>query len=421
MLPLTVLILCLLSFVNYRIGARAAFYPPVVFCSIWAADLGILWMARDIFYPLSPETLSIFAGGCVAFSVGSLLALIYPFKGRKEEILSKASNRALTCLLILIVGCIPFFASWIANLASTYGNAATFLMGVRRAILDDTVPLSTTDLLFMNIATLALMVAMISLYEKQQGKRRFVIAIIAALVLNLLTATRAATVSLIFSLICVDWIRSRHIRWKFVVMMLLVFIAAFSVIAIELQKGDARADASISENIVPIVHSFVEYTCGGLIAFDRVVRNPSIIAHNWQVNRPFLQTLNKFGTQFEIPALHAEYVDVGYNSFPQNVYTAYFAYLDLGFIGMMGVICLIGLVATLFYKAAICGSHISALMYSVLFAGIVLSIFNEGLLFNLNFLVKLYAILWLFYRAPVVFSTSKSLSDGRVTRTCAST
>ena len=89
----------------------------------------------------------------------------------------------------------------------------------------------------------------------------------------------------------------------------LVIIAGAMAIAIE--KGEARADAPLAENLVPVFQGFVLYAAGGLVAFDRVVREPNVIPHNWQITTPLLLLANKLGAHFDIPVVHAEFVDVG--------------------------------------------------------------------------------------------------------------
>jgi oligosaccharide repeat unit polymerase len=301
----------------------------------------------------------------------------------------------------MIVVAVPFCYRWITSFSSGYGS--NLLLAARVALLEDTNKEDTGSIIFNNFASLSIMVAMIAFYESDHGKKRSFIAIASALALNLLTGGRAGIVSLIFALVCLDWIKNRRIHWKHLAVMFLIFVISFSVIAIYLGKAGARGDAPLSENIVPVAQGFVLYAAGGLIAFDRVIREPNIIPHNWQINRFFLQTMNKLGARFEVPSLHAQFVSIG-PAFPLNVYTFYFAYLDWGYVGMMGILATLGLTITLSYRKAIDGSLIASLVYSTLFGGLITSIFNEGLLFNLNFLLKLYALYWLLYVGPIVWT-----------------
>src|SRR5258708_24444374 len=103
MLPVTILTIGLLAFANYRIGGKAAFYPPVAFCGVWCAALGLCWVAGGFFYPVSAETLAIFLCGCVAFSIGSWLAFLHPAKPPAPAgWISQTSNRVSTILVVLL-------------------------------------------------------------------------------------------------------------------------------------------------------------------------------------------------------------------------------------------------------------------------------------------------------------------------------
>ena len=70
-LAIFVVELILFAALSYRIGGKALFYPPVVFCGIWAFDLSLLWACGDYFYPLITETLAIFVIGAAMFVLGS--------------------------------------------------------------------------------------------------------------------------------------------------------------------------------------------------------------------------------------------------------------------------------------------------------------------------------------------------------------
>jgi oligosaccharide repeat unit polymerase len=403
MFLLTILILSLLAVVNYRIGSKKLFYPPVVFCSIWAADLILIWLAGDFFYPLSPATLFIFSCGGLTFSLGSWLTFFWP-QGESTEIhhLPKSSNQIISILVLLIVAAIPFGYHWMTSFASGYD--VNFLMAARFALLDVENEVDTGSVLFNNLATLSIIVAMIAFCEDAQGKKRSFIAFVFALAMNLMTGGRAGTTALILSLLCIDWLKTHRLRWKPLMVLVLIFVITFGTISIYVQKGAARADASLLENIVPVVQGFVLYAAGGPICFDRVIRDPNIIPHNWRIDRFFLQTVNKLGGRFEVPSQHVQFVSVGPNSSSQNIYTFYFAYLDFGYIGMMGVVFCLGFLISLCYRKALSGSQIWVLVYSTLFAGLMVSIFGEGLFNNGNFLFKLYALSWLIYRFPIAWT-----------------
>jgi len=399
MLPITILIIVLLVFINYYLSGRSAMYPPVVFCSVWTVDLLLLWGCGSYFHAVSVPTLFIITCGCAVFSIGSLAVFLFPPRRPKRQFFSDRSNHNLSLLVFLIALGVPFFLRWVLAIASK-SDAATLLMAVRIATVRGAEDLPAGYSLFMNMVSVAMIVAMISFCEK--GKLRTVVALCLAILLSLLTGAKVGVFLLLGSVMAIDsMVNRRRIRWKVIAVVFLALIVVFGFVSMEVHTGRASPGASLVDNLVSVSHLLAAYTVGGIVAFDRVVRDPSVVPHNWSISRVFLLTLNKLGAHFQVPSLNANYVDVGYNAYPENVYTFYFAYLDYGFAGMMFIVLALGYIIAHFYTLARSGSKISLLIYSSLFTGLALSAFSEYFFLNLNFLAKLYCISWLFYRLPV--------------------
>jgi oligosaccharide repeat unit polymerase len=403
MVPVTVLAIALLAFANYRIGGKAAFYPPVIFCFVWIAALMLCWISGDFFYPLSAETLAIYLCGCVAFSIGSWLVLLLPRRtAMQPDEISKTSNHILTVLVALVVIAAPFCYRWLMDFASGPGEGG-YLRAVYTILSQDANQRDSRVSLVLNIVSFSNVVALCAFFERDRGKKRAVIAVVAAFVLNVMTGGRTGFTTLILALVCIDWLKTRRMRWKMIVAAFIVFLVASSAVAIYVQKGDARADASLVENAKPVAELFVYYGAGALVAFDQFVRDPNVVPVNWSIDRFFLQTLNKFGAHFDVPEVNAAFVTIGPTTPPQNIYTLYFAYWDLGKPGMIVLVVAIGFVITWFYQRAIAGEATASMLYSVLFAGVFLSTLFEPFFLNLNALSKLYVICWLLYVLPSRF------------------
>src|SRR2546423_13795814 len=171
MFLLVVVILVVLAFANYRIGQKAVFYPPLVFCVVWALDLILVWMAGDFFYSISTETLFLILCGGLAFSVGSWSTFFCPGKKRDNyKDLAQSSSRIVSMLVALIVLAVPFCYRWIVGFTSRYdGN---LFLAARRAFLDQGNEIDLGSILFSNIIVLAMAVAMIAFFEKDHGKKR---------------------------------------------------------------------------------------------------------------------------------------------------------------------------------------------------------------------------------------------------------
>jgi len=398
MLLSTIVGLLLLLYINYRIGGRVPVYPPVAFCAVWAAALFLLWAAGNYFLPLSDQTLAIFTCGCIVFSVGSFVVLVFAHKPLRNESFPCSSSRILNLLLVFCVLALPFYVRWIVGLGSD-SSAVTLLQAVRDATVDlwGTPPGYT---LFMNLATLARILALFAYFEGGPIRKAFAVSL--SVVFDLLMGTRSPVITLLLSLVFLEWLRRRRLPWKVLLSLVLLFIVAFSFIAIEVGKGDARPNAPLTENVTAIGRGFIEYAAGGLVAFDQVVRRPNIIPHNTQIDRFFVETLNKLGAHFKLQDDYDTWINIGPSLF--NVYTLYLSYIDFGYVGMMAMLFLLGIVITRFYQGAISGSRIAAFIYSTLFAGLFLSIFSEAFFMAINFLVKLCVVYWLIYRFPAVWA-----------------
>jgi oligosaccharide repeat unit polymerase len=397
MLLLAIVILVSMALVNYRLEQKLL-YPPVVFCSVWAADLLLVWLVGDLFFPLSDKSLVIFCCGGLSLSLGSCLALLSTERDATTNISAKASNAFLNALVLVVACSGPFVIYSIVELASNL-RTASILLAARMATVDAYASGEAPTLLF-GLLTLSIIVAMISSLERGRGGKRSFLAIVLALGFNILTGSRAALFGLILSLIAIGWFRNQRIRWKPLILMVLTLTVSFAAIAIYVQNGEVRADASLSENLSPVAELLALYAAGGIVGFDQVVRQPNIIPHNWQITKFFFETANKFGGRFDVPDLHAGYVSVGPH-LSGNVYTMYFAYLGMGYVGMMLTVFFIGFIVGLFYRKALQGSKTAILIYSFLFGALLLSPFNENFFMGLNYSTKIFAVCWVVYGLPI--------------------
>src|ERR1041385_4155653 len=220
MLVLTILALCLLTAINYKFAGKALFYPAVVFSAVWTLDLALLAVSGDLFYPVLPETLVIFLCGVLAFSVGCWLAIFpaTPPAVRPAEF-QASSNRMITVLLSVVIVIAPFYYRWLSNLVAD-GDNSPFLLLVRAAT-QEMMGKSAAFTFFGTISELSRMVAMMAFGERKNPPRRSILAITVALVMCGITGQKSGPLMLIISLICIDWIRTRRLRWKLLVVMAL--------------------------------------------------------------------------------------------------------------------------------------------------------------------------------------------------------
>jgi oligosaccharide repeat unit polymerase len=396
MLLLAILTLLTMSALNYCLAKRA-FYPPVIFCLVWTFDLILVLLTGDFFYPLSEKTLAIITLGCAAFSIGSAVTLLAPLKEEQVSYIPAISNRILNWLLAGAVIGLPLFFHWIKEL--TAGAETTNVWAIRTAIVALGNGGDMESSFYENIATFSM--AAVTIVCLENGRKRKIFALLVGVLMTLLSGSRYAIATLMLSAFFLDWLRQRRIRWRLIISGMTSFLMLFGVMAVFLGHGDTRSEGSLVENTMPVLKLIGSYTSGGTIAFDRVVRDPGIVPHTWQVDRALLLVLNKFGAHFDVPVINAEYVTIGKDGMLQNVYTMYFAYYDWGVAGMMVLTGFIGFYTTWLFRRAIAGHRIAAVLCAYFIAECILGIFNENFFLGLNYIVKLTALSWIVYSLPV--------------------
>jgi len=396
MLPIAILTLLTMAALNYCL-ARRLFYPPVIFCLVWAFDLTLILLTGDFFYPLSDKTLAIITFGSAAFSFGSAIAFFMPTRQTQIPYVPTASNKVLNWLLAAAVLGLPVFYHWIADI--TAGSGATNVLAIRTAIVALGNGGDIESSFYENVSTFAMAVVTIACLES--GRMRKILAVLVGILMTLLSGGRYAIAMLMLSAFFLDWLRSGKVRWRLIVPAVFFFTIIFGVMAVYLGHGDTSQESSLAENAGSALKLVALYASGPLVAFDRVVRDPGIIPHSWQIDRAVLLVLNKFGFHFNVPTIFAEYVAVGQGGNLQNAYTLYFAYYDWGLSGMMLLAAIVGFCTTWLFRRALAGHRIAAVLCAYFIAECVLGIFNENFFLGLNYIVKLAALSWVVYSLPV--------------------
>lgn len=419
MLLLTAAVLFLLAGLNYRLGGKSLFHPAVIFCLVWACGVFLIWIMGDFFYSMSPETLLIFMGGALAFSVGSAVVNLYPRMGHTRQ-LPSANNRIINVSIVLIICGTPLAVRWMLQQIAQHPHS-TFLGGAYLTMLDEKVQATLGYTLFGNLVIFSNMIALAAFCEREHHKKRWWLALFFALGLNLLTGGRSGIVTLIFALPFLDWLKTRRIRWKLLISLVLLLFILVSTVAIYLGKAEARADASLRENAVPVMHGLALYGVGASVAFDKVVRDPALRPHNLGIAVFFIRTLNKLGAGIELRDPATGFVDIGPNNLIINVYSIYYSYFELGYPAMIGLMILLGLVMTIYYKRALAGNPVSAIMYGAFVASLILSLYAEYFLGYLNYLLKLYVVVWIVYRFPRIWAAFSGFLKRTVERQLAGT
>ena len=409
MLLLTILVLCLLTAINYQFGGRAVLHPAVVFSAVWAIALSLLAASGDMFYPMLPETLAIFLFGAFAFSAGCWIAMLpvaSPYL--PSPVLRSSSNRIIWGLLVVVAIGAPFYYRWLSGLIAGSGKEGPFLMLVRMSTVE-LMGKSSAFTIFGTLADLSRIVAMMAFWESERHPKRSVFAIVIALFMSGVTGQKSGPFLLVVALICIDWLKRRRVRWKLIGVMFLIMLATATAVEFYVHVGGG----SFSDNIGAVFRLFVLYGSGGLVGFDQVIRQPHIVPQFNPVHVIWLRIIRKFGANVDIPEV-ADFISIGPNSLQDNVYTMYWSYLDIGYAGMMAVTAATGFIVTFVYRRALGKGPLWVFLYASLLYAVAFSIFTEFFVSTIYFLFKVCAVSWLVYSLPVKWAQFRRFTEESV-------
>jgi oligosaccharide repeat unit polymerase len=390
---LSIVLLSLAAVVNYRVGGKTPLFPPLVYCAVWAFGLLLLLCSGRYFYPLRPQTIFIFVCGAFAFSLGSWAAAFLPERIHPPQpIVPEASNRILNFLIAIVVIGAPFFYRWLTGLVADQTVTGSFLF-LARSATEEVLRKGWAVSIFGTLTELSRIVAMMAFYDRDGHPKRAIFTVVLAFVMSAMWGQKYGPLTLAVALFCIDTMQTKRLRWKtFLSVAGVAFVISFALLYyLQRDPGDA---------IPSVLRLIVLYAVGGLVGFDRILRNPSLVPQELNpIHIYYLRIVQKLGGHVVIPET-AGFISVGPNSLIDNVFTVYWSYMDLGLIGVFGFTAAAGFLITLVYKRAIHGRRGAVMIYCVLLFGILFSMFNEVLFSVLYLMLKVWVFSWLVYAFP---------------------
>jgi oligosaccharide repeat unit polymerase len=406
-LSFSILVLALLTLINVRCG-RALLYPPALFTSVWLAALVGLALSARLFYPISDASIIIYMVGALSFSAGGfLVAVASAAKGPCTTRLFlpiRRVHRVLGLVVVVSILWLPLYGYYLQLLRATGAGGDNIWQELRNgAMAVNNLP-GGGPLWFLPAAIpLFSVFALIAVYEYSRTRQRLLLTmavVLSALLYNTLNTSRSDVLLLIIGILGIVWIRMPRAATKITVLSSVLFGALFVVNQIILGKMGADPTVPITRNAAPVVEGFTSYALGSLVAFDYVVHHPSAVPNQWELDRFFIRTANKFGAGLKEPSQHLEYTNVS-PYLMTNVYTIYFAFLlPYGYTGVVLIMVALGALTTFAYCRAIRGSPVATLLYSALLFPIVMSVFAEEFFGQLGFWLKLLALSGAIYWMP---------------------
>lgn len=381
-------------------------YPPAAFCAIWTALVTGLLLARHTFDPVSIDVLLLFGAGALCFSVGGFLAdrlrVVRQLGGAETTTarpgMTPAQRRMLIVGAAVLLGLLPAYWRGILSM-----SAASMTPDLWQAIRSQTVAASEGDVGLGALGLVVPFATFLTLIAVYLGPRttteRFVVGIIvvAGLGIQVVTTARLGAFVTLFALAAVFWLRDGRIKVLYLALFLVCFSLVFAFAAIVLEKGATR-DADVLDNARMLADSFRVYLLGGLVAFDKVVRESAPGSPPYYTLRFFYAVARSLGWNAEVPS-----IVLPFSAVPDltNVYTIYYPYYtDFGTAGLCLLSGVLGAVLTALYRMARTGKPAPAVLYSLAFAFLLLSSSLEGFAVNLSYWIRASVFVSVFFRLP---------------------
>lgn len=410
MMILASLFLLVLAVVNFRC-ARSWAYPPCVYSLVWSFALLLLWIFRSAFFPVGAESVLYFVSGAVAFSAGGLAVLalhLHPFpRERREYQNSSAISLGLDIGLFVLGVCFPLYLRYMryaGSLALSAGrNSAEQLRRGSMMLANDP---NRGLRLEPSLLPLSIIFALLAYHEYRGGRRRrwrTCATVLLGFLYALVTEARSELMVLLVGLAAVAWLRHGRLPRRLLAVATAVFLIVFTFNQISLEKMDAQAGASFSQNLPAVATGLLAYTLGGIVAFDHYINNPGSVENGWKLSKPIARIANRFGANMDEPSRHLIFTEISPGQ-ETNVYTVYFPFHEDGLPVMLFSFSLLGAFSALVFRYARRGRPLAVVCYGFILYGILMSIFAEEFFAQMSLYAKAGGIVILLYAvSPRVF------------------
>lgn len=401
-----------LLWINLRI-ARSWLYPGVALAGIWTVVFVLLCVGQGWLYPVPWVALGVYFVGAWSFTVGAYVGIggMKPVRMHIGQVGNVPPPRVsdfwllVVILLVLLIG-FPFYLRYTTALTTATPFSPEFFLEVRAALVRQAATQGRAPFI-ANLVVLANIGAILA-FAVTGGGRRWRVLVLTTFVLaaayNVLTASKAGLINLLVAVFAVVGVSQGRFPIRVFATVIILILFVFGLITVLRVEGASGHELSIAQAVDLTSSEFVNYLVAGTVAFGVYLENPSWVQTVWSPWQFFERTANYFGNFFHLLDQNAQYVSVG-RGLNYNVYTAYFAYYPhYGFFGVVVLMLFLGIVAGHVYRKAVAGGLLWISFYSAIFYGVILTVFNESLLTNLNYIFKLLAVAGLFLLLRRVWS-----------------
>jgi oligosaccharide repeat unit polymerase len=402
----------LLVILNYR-AHSSVLYPPFIFCAMWLLDLVVVRLGLVEVDPIHGNTLVIVAFGAAAFSAGGLFAGLAPRKLLRIHIHlflpgPKRTPDFLRNMMIIVLLCgLPVLYYQTLQLSKTVGGDSNILAQARVAMVNTALSEETSHSLVLNNFTIIATFSSL-LFATEKRDRKFWVVTVVAFIGCILSTGRIDLLILISGLSAIYLLQEkkesmrgamRLLRWPIALFVTLFIVLAFT------NKNTVTLTGGVTDGVTDIAtYSVLGYIVGPLAAFDKVVQHPAefimTTSHTFQYPLALAATLHL--TNYTRPTMLDSYV---YVPFPINVYTVFkFYFLELGTVGSVILLFIVGLLHSLLYLKARQGGRLSTFLFAYCMFPVLMVIFDDHYYIQAIYLRAIAFALFYFFVGSVSFS-----------------
>lgn len=403
MLIVAGLFLLFLAVINFRCARNWA-YPPCVFCLVWSFAILLLWAFDELFFAVGLNSVLYFIMGAIAFSIGgsAILALpLQPFAKERGGLQNGSEiSLGLDIGLALLVVCFPLYLRYMefaGSLASTSGNNVSEQLRRGSMLLAND---PNRGLRFEpSLIPLSIIFAVLAYHEYRGGRiRRWrtLALVLLGLFYTFASGARSEVMVLLVGLFGVAWLRNGRLPRRLLMIASSFFFLIFTVNQISLEKMNAQANASFTDNLPAVAGGLLAYTVGGLVAFDHYIDNPGSVKNQWKLTKPIARIVNRFGGDMDEPSRHLMFTKIS-PSEETNVYTVYFPFVEDGYTFGFLAFAALGGMSSLIFRYARRGHPLAVICYGFALYATVMSVFAEEFFARSSLYAKAAVVVVLLY------------------------
>lgn len=370
-------------------------HPSVVFSAIWGILMLLLFISSSYgYFPFESGALLFVIISILTFSIVSLAThSLFSNRLSKSLITFPTINinirKLIIYFLILNIIVIPI---WYIDIQSIgFGNnlieKAYFIRHLSTNGEKVFGPLVGNYFIF---GFILMSLVTVLLVQKKINIVYYLFFIFPFISMGIISNGRAALIKSLLSIFFVYKFTGGKISFKFIIIILSLFVIIFIGGALLVGKQGIELNMSFSQILLLSLQNLADYILQGAILFSRYYVGIIHVTKDWTPMQGIEIILHKFGyaTTF-IQNL------VDFNYFTENrdgnVYSIFFStYPRYGFIGNLLWLSLYSIIVTVFYTVAKRGNIYALLVSAYFFGALILSIFSDGIGSSLYLLLKTY-------------------------------